>query len=78
MDANRRQARSRLANASKAARRNASADSAAEVTDARRDYAAAALADYIRTMVDEWPPLTPDQVAYLRDLLSPRRSYFGR
>lgn len=77
MDATRRQARSRLANAARAARRDDSADAATEVTNARRDYAAAALAEHIRRMVDDWPPLTDDQVDYLRDLLSPRHRSFG-
>jgi len=73
MDAPRRRARARLASASKAARRDDSPAAAEELAAARRDYAASAMAEYIRTMVDTWPPLTPDQVAELRSLLDPVR-----
>lgn len=73
MDADRAQARSRVAHAAKAARRHPSPEAAAELAAARRDYAAATMAEYIRTMVDRWPPLTPEQVADLRALFDPVR-----
>jgi hypothetical protein len=72
MDAPRREARARVARAAKAARRAAAdPDAAAELTNARRDYAAASLAEYIAHMVDDWPPLTCEQVAELRALFDP-------
>lgn len=73
MEATRAQARSRLGIATKAHRRDPSPETAAELAAARRDYAAAALAEYIRAMVDKWPPLTPGQVADLRSLFDPVR-----
>lgn len=71
MDAHARKARSRLANAAKSARRHDSADAAAEVRNAKRDYAAAALAEHIRRLVADAPPLTDQQRDYLRQLLAP-------
>lgn len=71
MDADRAKARSRVAHAAKAARRHPSPEAAAELAAARRDYAAATMAEYIRAMVDTWPPLTADQVAELRALFDP-------
>lgn len=73
MDTQRRQARSRLGIATKAARRDPSPAAQAELADARRDYAAVALAEEIKRVVDAWPPFTPEQLAELRDLLDPVR-----
>lgn len=75
MSTPRLKARSRVGVATKAARRDPSPAAEAELTNARRDYAAASLAEYIRRMVDEWPQLTDDQVAELRDLLDPVRRH---
>jgi hypothetical protein len=47
-----------------------SGDEAAQ-TEARRDYAAEKLADYIRRTVDEAPPLSDEQRARLALLLRP-------
>ncbi|MCP3422736.1 hypothetical protein [Nocardioides pinisoli] len=47
------------------------AGNAADVLDARRDYAAEKLAAYIQRTVDEAPPLTDEQRARLTHLLRP-------
>jgi phage terminase Nu1 subunit (DNA packaging protein) len=67
-----RQARARLASAAAAAkRRPLDADADAAVRLARRDYAAQALAEHIRNVVDSAPPLTPEQRDRLAVLLRP-------
>jgi hypothetical protein len=55
-----------IARAERASRRTG--DSAL-VEDARRDYAAAKLADYIKRTVDAAPPLSPEQRERLAALL---------
>ncbi len=47
-------------------------------TGARRDYAAARLADYIRDTLEKAPPLTDEQRAKLAELLRPVRRPRGR
>ncbi len=66
----RRRARAHLANATARARK-APTDSAAQaaVENARRDYYATALEDYIRRVVDEAPELSPEQRDRLAQLL---------
>lgn len=65
-----RQARSRLALSAQKLRRNPSPTNVAAARAARRDYAAVALAEHIRRVVDNAPPLTVEQcdtlVAILR------------
>ena len=61
------QAHSRLANAVKKSRRDPSAR--VEVEQARRELAEAKLAAYIPRMVDEAPPLSPEQRDRLAVLL---------
>lgn len=46
---------------------------AVETTNARRDFAAARLDDYIRDTLAKAPPLTNEQRARLRELLRPIR-----
>lgn len=59
-----RSARARLA--SHASRCDADDE---KVVESRRDFKAARLADYIRAVVDEAPPLTPEQRSRLAVLL---------
>lgn len=53
-----------------ALRRRRSPDDPA-VIDARRDLKAARLADHIRSLVDEAPPLTAEQRSRLAAILAP-------
>lgn len=65
-----RQARARLGSISATARRRPDdADAAHAVQVARREYAAESLADHIRKVVAEAPPLTPEQRDRLTVLL---------
>jgi len=45
-----------------------------EAIDARRDFAAARLDDYIRDTLAKAPPLTDEQRTRLADLLKPART----
>lgn len=49
-----------------------------DVTDAVRDLAAARLEDYVRGVVDTFPPLTDDQRNRIAALLRPVESSGGR
>jgi hypothetical protein len=68
----RRRARAKYASAAaNVARRPDDPIAAVEVRDARRDYYATALEDYIKKVVDLAPPLTPAQRDRLALLLRP-------
>lgn len=67
-----RLARSRLA---KSAQVNG--PDSTETTDARRDFAAARLDDYIRDTLAKAPPLTDEQRTRLAELLRPARQTAG-
>lgn len=73
VEADRRKARSDLANAAKKAAKNpADRDAAAQVEYLRTEYRTVALAEYIRKLVDTAPPLTAEQRAHLAGMLAPR------
>lgn len=61
-----RSARARLAKSTQA-----NGPDSVETTNARRDFAAARLDDYIRDTLAKAPPLTNEQRARLRELLRP-------
>lgn len=64
--------RARIGRASRAAARNPSDVRARnEADEARRDYRAAQLAEYIQRTVDAAPPLTAEQRARLARILAP-------
>lgn len=66
----RRQARARLAsNAARAARRPDDLDAQQAVADARRDYRATALEEYIERTIAQAPPLTTEQRSRLAAIL---------
>jgi hypothetical protein len=68
----RRKARAQLASATARARLHADDPTVvAEVEDRRRTYRYLSAEDYIRRLVDEAPPLTPDQRDRLAVLLRP-------
>lgn len=67
-----RAARSRLAGSARA-----TGPDSPQTADARRDYHAARLADYIRDTLAKAPPLTDEQRATLAELLSPVRCAGG-
>ena len=63
--------RARMASAAaRAARRPDDSEAVTAAQDARRDYFAVALEDYIRRTVDAAPPLTDDQRARIASLLN--------
>ncbi len=62
-------ARSRVALEAKAAKNNPEPSSHARLSDARRDLAEAKLAAYIQRVVDQAPPLSPEQRDRLAVLL---------
>ncbi len=65
-------ARSRVGNLSKKAKQRPDDPAVlAELQQARRDYAAAALEAHIKALVDSAPPLTPEQRDRLAVLLAP-------
>lgn len=64
-----RSARARLAQSAHATGRDS-----AETTEARRDFAAARLDDYIRDTLAKAPPLTDAQRTKLAQLLKPART----
>jgi hypothetical protein len=39
------------------------------MTEARRDYTAAKIADYIERVLDAWPPLADEQIARISAVL---------
>lgn len=66
-----RQSRARMASAAaRAARRPDDSEALTAALDARRDYFAVALEDYIKRTVEAAPPLTEDQRARIAALLS--------
>lgn len=67
-----RSARSRLARSAQS-----HGPDAAETTDARRDFAAARLDDYIRDTLAKAPPLSDEQRTRLAELLRPVRQPTG-
>ena len=67
-----RSARARLAQSAHANGRDS-----IETIDARRDFNAARLDDYIRHTLDQAPPLTDEQRSRLAELLRPVRNQQG-